>query len=109
MYQDEYWSPRSLNESTQAFLTSIEFDRILKELKSNTSNFKSFVKRFFQNIDAFMMMKYVHFLRDNYYGTDDLVKASERLLNLLKNPSFNDFDPLIILDEYRRLDRGDGL
>ena len=56
-----------------------------------------------------MMMKYVHFLRDYFYGTDDLVKASEKLLNLLKNPSFNDFDPLIILDEYRRLDRGDGL
>ncbi|MBK6815925.1 MAG: hypothetical protein IPG82_10840 [Saprospiraceae bacterium] len=109
MYQEEYWSPRSLDESTQAFLTSIEFDRILKELKSNTSNFKSFVKRFFQKIDAFMMMKYVHFLRDNFYGTDDLVKASERLLNLLKNPSLNDFDPLIILDEYRRLDRGYGL
>ncbi|MEP7268843.1 MAG: glycosyltransferase family A protein [Saprospiraceae bacterium] len=82
LYLNPDWKNISLPETICSFLEEIEFHTVLDELKSNTSNFDNFRKRFFQKMDAFMMMKYIHFARDKYYGMDALTEA---ISNLKKN------------------------
>ncbi len=43
-----------------------QLDRI-QEITTNTNSYKSFKKRFFQWFDAFMLMKYLHYARDNSF------------------------------------------
>lgn len=39
----------------------------LTEIKKHTKDFQSFKKRFFQWFDAFKLIKYLHFMRDQYF------------------------------------------
>ena len=52
------------------YLESEDFSGKMKELKGNTNSKAAFIKRFFVWFDAFRAMKYVHFVRDNFY--DDM-------------------------------------
>jgi hypothetical protein len=45
-------------------------DNALQNIASNSSNFESYIKRFFQWFDAFQLMKYLHYMRDK--GLADL-------------------------------------
>jgi hypothetical protein len=55
----------------------------LTELKKNTSDFVSFKKRFFQWFDAFMLIKYLHFMRDRQYPNVTIDQAIGSLFKLL--------------------------
>jgi len=66
-----------LPQSILAFLEKEDFAAKLKELKGNTNSQAAFVKRFFAWFDAFRAMKYVHFVRDHFYG-DILVEDAVR-------------------------------
>ncbi len=56
-----------LPESIEAYLESQNFLEIIDEVKENTATQASFEKRLFKWFNAFRLMKYVHFARDNYY------------------------------------------
>jgi len=70
--------PASIN----AFMAEIDFKAILDEIKANTSTRENFKKRFYQKMDAFMMMKYVHFARDQFYGNGNTFDCAMELYNL---------------------------
>lgn len=57
----------TLPEGIRVFLEDYNFIDKLAEIKKNTANFTNFSKRFYRWFDAFMLMKYVHFMRDEYY------------------------------------------
>ncbi len=57
---------QGLEEGLRTFLEQQDFLNKIKEVKSNASNFESFQKRFFQWMNAFRFMKYLHFYRDHY-------------------------------------------
>lgn len=49
------------------FLELRNFEKRYLEIKNNTKNFTAFKKRFFRWFDAFILMKYLHFARDNFF------------------------------------------
>ena len=55
-----------LNAGLQEFLKIIKAREKIEEISNNVSSQKSFIKRFYQFFDAFMLMKYLHFMRDEY-------------------------------------------
>ncbi len=57
----------NLPPAVQDFLSENEFLGRVLEAQRNTAGQAAFLKRFYSWFDAFLMMKYVHFARDNYY------------------------------------------
>jgi len=53
----------------------------IKKIKQKSPNFEVFKKHFFNWFNAFQVMKYVHFCRDNFYPNQDLIEACNLLLN----------------------------
>ena len=94
----------SFAESIEAFLKQQDFGSRLAEIKKHTASLDSFRKRFYQWFDAFMLMKYVHFARDQYFPNVAVAEsASTLLLQLGIEPAATEKD---LLRQYRQLDRG---
>lgn len=68
---------RNLSAAVLSFLEEEDFSDKLNEIKVNTNSKAAFIKRFFVWFDAFRAMKYVHFVRDNFYE-DMLVEDAAR-------------------------------
>ena len=90
--------------SVQSFLTSINAQNNWEELHQNTSDFTSFQKRFFRWFNAFMLMKYIHHARDNFYPDTSLLEASIALFEKQNHPlpSPTHLDHLVA---WRKLDK----
>lgn len=48
----------------KGFFKKINFRDRINEIRKHTSNIESFIKRFYQYFDAFLLMKYLHWMRD---------------------------------------------
>jgi glycosyltransferase involved in cell wall biosynthesis len=72
----------SLSESVRKYLSENKFEEKLKELKQHSASEKMFVKRFFNWFDGFMILKFVHFARDNFYKQQEIYDAATSLLKL---------------------------
>ena len=70
-----------LPDSIRAFLESQDFEKNIEEIQANTSSRLAFQKRFYRWYDAFMVMKFVHFARDNFYGDIEVKEAARWLLS----------------------------
>lgn len=55
------------NIPIRQFLTTLPFEKKVIEIQKNTTSFNRFKHRFFLWFNAFMVMKYTHFARDNFY------------------------------------------
>ena len=60
-----------------------------KDITNNSVNHPSLVKRFFFTFDAFWVLKFVHFYRDNIQSNEKLLNSVNRLLNQKVAISFN--------------------
>ena len=56
---------RCRDNALNLFLQQIQAESKLKEIEANTKGKDSFMKRFFQWFDAFLLMKYLHFMREH--------------------------------------------
>jgi len=81
LYQREKTVPE--NEKVREFLASIDFENKVKEIRENTSSFSKFEKRFFTFFNAFTVLKFTHFLRDNGFPNQPIEKESQLLLKEL--------------------------
>ncbi len=87
----------ALPEAIETYLDSISFSDQLTKLLKNSANDPSFFKQFFGWFDAFLILKYVHFARDNYYENIDLSSALSSL-----NTNYwriNAFDKMVVKDQ----------
>ena len=94
-------------------MTGIGALRQLKEKNINVVGFidsdKAFIARFFKVFDAFWIMKYVHFSRDNFHKQVSVLDASNELLlelGVINQPLKTELEALIklrILDKTREL------
>ena len=69
-----------LPKSVATFLEKQEFVSKLTEIQSNTTNLKTFYNRFFRWFNGFLMMKFVHHSRDNFYPNVPVETAASWLL-----------------------------
>jgi len=65
----------------QSFLNLAGFINHLERINGNTANPESFDKAFFRWFDAFKLMKFVHFARDNYYPNQEIKAAANTYLS----------------------------
>lgn len=61
------------------FLAEQRLGERLREIRSQTGDEPAFRKRFFRWFDAFMLMKWVHYSRDRWYGAPPVRAVAEEL------------------------------
>ncbi len=71
----------SLPSSVKSFITLPDFKNKLEEIKRNSTTYESFVKRFYTWWDGFIVLKFVHFSRDNFYPDVPLAGSVAVLLS----------------------------
>lgn len=84
LQMDLYHTPPSaldLPPLVEHFFASQNFSGKWAEIKSHTASPKTFRQRFFRWFDAFMVMKYVHHVRDNGYPNVPVESAATWLIN----------------------------
>jgi len=96
----------NFSEAVRDFLVLIKFTEKLKEIQSNTTTLKNFEQRFFRWFNAFMVMKYLHFCRDNFYENEPIANAARWLLKEYhQQPVTNRHQSVNLLNRYRKLDK----
>ena len=65
-----------------AFFKSIGLVEKLAEMRKHTKSEAAFYKRFFRWFDAFLLMKYVHFMRDHYFPNVSVLEAASWLTEI---------------------------
>jgi len=89
--------------SMREFLMTQKFNDVLKEIKSNTASATSFEKRFYRWFNAFRLMKYVHYARDNFFPDVEIDVAAEWLFEQLKIDPVGDLESRLI--QLRKFDK----
>ena len=74
-------------EPVAQFLNKIKFESRVEEIHLNTTNFKTFKSRFYRWFNAFMLMKYLHFARDNFYPNIEVEAAAAILIEKIDKTS----------------------
>ncbi len=90
------------------FLSGYFFDERVLEIKRNSKGLSSFEKRFYRWFNAFMVLKFVHFVRDNAHKN---VRVELAALDLLRNIGYPETERISgigeLLEIFRKLDRGE--
>jgi len=93
----------SVSKETQAFFMKIQLEKKLEECVKNTSDQTSFTKRFYRWFDAFLLMKYVHHMRDEEYENIKVIDAVNLFLKL-KNETLSFTNPTDALHHLQTID-----
>jgi glycosyltransferase involved in cell wall biosynthesis len=64
----------------KSFLVSNDFVSTLASIKNNSASLETFTNRFYQWFDAFKVLKYMHYARDENYANVSILEASQWLL-----------------------------
>ena len=89
------WNSKLIEYYGEEFL-----NQKLEEIRKQSTNETRFLKRFFQWFNAFQCLKFIHFLRDQYFKNKPLINEGEKLLIAL--------DVILqdnLLLTYRKLDK----
>lgn len=106
MPYEEYKSKlNSLSPALSTFLSENDFENKLNEINENVSSREQFVNRFYRWFNNFMVLKFTHFARDNFYEKTPLEKNAKELLNLAGIDTGNISGARELLLIYRELER----
>ncbi|PHN04835.1 glycosyltransferase [Flavilitoribacter nigricans] len=89
------------------FLQSVNFEERLSEMRTHTSSPNAFYKRFFRWFDAFMLMKYVHFIRDHHRANVPVKEAASWLTEVSGFSTGTDPTVKDLLQLWRSIDRSE--
>jgi hypothetical protein len=79
--QDTLFEQLGLASEVINFLQSIDFKMKCDSIATHTSNLASFERRFFRYFNAFMMIRYMHYMRDHGYPDTSIAEAVEKLVS----------------------------
>ena len=91
-----------LTESVQAFLDTIDYEENIQKIRKNSKSETHFTEVFFKWFNAFKVLKYMHFARDNYYPDVNVSEGANSLLALINKPAHNSNKELLLA--YRAID-----
>jgi hypothetical protein len=86
------------------FLLENDFQNGLKEIRNNSTDEKSFLKRFYVWFNAFRVLKAVHYLRDNQCQNQPIFGQAKMLAEKL-NFYNNESNELELLQSYRLIEK----
>ncbi len=96
----------ALPESGQLFLREVSFSRELARLKRQSKTVKTFVNNWYRFFDGFMVLRYLHFVRDHFYPDQPVVQEARKLA-ALRWPTANISNTAgELLTLYRQQDKG---
>ena len=87
----------------------MDYEKWIKQhtmMLNNTNSHKSYLKLFCNIFDAFWMLKFIHFLRDNYYPNTSLLENTNTLLVKIGYPTMGNVTSQ--LEFFRKLDKKKG-
>ena len=87
-----------------SFLEENNWESVLNEIKRNTASQSSFRKRFFQWFDAFKLIKYLHYMRDNFYSDVPVRGEATKLARKVYQANLMGWSTSSILNWYREKD-----
>lgn len=94
-----YLKQIDLPESVLAYLKTISFNENLKKIRQNSTSAAHFKQLFFNWFNAFKVLKFVHFARDNYYPDVSVFEAANELLGYLKFPLTKSKELILVFRE----------
>ena len=68
------------------FLSQMNGIAVLAEINANCASVEQFMKRFFDNFNAFRVLKYLNFVHESCYSKIDILSAAYKLLAELNLP-----------------------
>jgi hypothetical protein len=90
-------------KTVQSFLATIDFEENLLNIKKNSKSATHFFEVFFKWFNAFKVLKFMHFARDNSYPDVPIFEGANDLLELLNEVKDPDLKGL--LGRYREIDK----
>ncbi len=91
-----------LPTSISSFLQTIDFENNLTNIKKNSTSTSHFVKLFYNWFNAFKVLKYVHFARDNYCADVSIFDGANILLEMMNQEKQQNTKDLLL--KYRAVD-----
>lgn len=89
-----------LPKAIRLFLLNMNAIDRIAEIKKNSASLKSFVKRFYHWFDAFVVLKYLNFAKENFFSSIEITKAVEEISETFNSNCSTTF----LLEEVRKLD-----
>lgn len=87
--------------SIKKFTGEEPFLKKIDELKNNSTNYDSFFKRFYNWWDGFMVLKFVHYSRDNFFPDESILLELKKIL-LISVDEINAKELLFVLRDIQR-------
>lgn len=94
-----YHNEIDLSLSISEYLKTISFNENLKKIRQNSTSLTHFKQLFFNWFNAFKILKYIHFARDNYYAEVSVFEAANELLSYLKFPLTKSKELILVFRE----------
>lgn len=105
LYKNEYAYTEIVNSPTLlSFLKENHFEEGLLQVRSNSSSFPNFYKRFYTWFDAFRIIKYLNYA-SNLIPKQSVITESQKLLYKLEMTTIPDTAE-DLLDLFREMDKG---
>jgi len=95
----------SFNPVLEQFLQVHNYNDLVLQAKDNSSSFESFVKRFYSWFDAFMFLKAVNFMHENYLEKQSILEAAHNLALTVSDSVSDSLSSLQLLTFYRNNDK----
>lgn len=105
LYTKKRWKLLNLDARLIEYLESINADQAIESCFQNSASLASFKKRFFQWMNAFQMMKYLHYMRDHHFPNIAPLEVANQLFELNEITRFK--SPEVALIKMRSLKKGD--
>lgn len=90
-----------LSEPLKKFLVEQKFEEEIVRIQKQSTTQNQLIKHFYNWFSGFLVMKYLHYVRDNYYPMKPIAIAAREIQNLIK-PVLYDED---LLRWFRAFDR----
>ncbi len=93
-------------EAMARFLRDDFVGTVVPEIRSNSGDLGAFLKRFFRWFNAFRLMKFLNFARDETHGPAEAEDAAIKLLEWLEQPRQDSGSAVELLRQFRHLQKG---
>ena len=103
--QDTFIQQLGLSNELITFLESIEFKANCDSIALQTTSVTAFTKRFFRFFNAFMMIRYMHYMRDHYFPDTSVLDGTEKLFSVNQWPHPASHDANSYLKLFRMMDK----
>ena len=87
------------------FLKKNDFHKAIQEINDNSSNIKTFTKRFYDWFNAFRVLKYLNFAHEKYYQKQALIEETEKLLLFFNIKTEVEKNSRTYLEIFRKLEK----